>query len=676
MKLHLLRLAGVLVFQLASVSALAAPPPAESFARLPALDHVRMSPNGELLAWAVNSERGTDIQLHSLATGSVVRNMQVNAKDGLKLRHLRWADNETVLATLSVTETYNTSRADQKTYEFFRIIAIDTRGEPVRGLLARTGVNYFTSAGGILLLDTGVPRKVIVSSPNYMETAYEQETGTRLAGSRETSGVVFSLFEADTGTGSSTLLEGGTPFTVDWVVDGNARPVAYSEWNPKNSQYWIKIRRDEQWVKAFTSNDYSDLQMAAMGLDGQSIVAIGANGGAHQRAWQLPLEGGEIVAMSPEDKEVEHAIVDLFTGRVIGLQFGGLKPTIQWLDPQVERIQRIVHKAFAGKVTSILDVSRDYGRTLVGIEDGNSAPVYYLVDLRKGTADTVGEAYPELIGHEMGQRELLHYAARDGLSIPAYLTLPPGRPAEKLPLVVLPHGGPASRDEAGFDWWSQFLATRGYAVLQPQFRGSTGFGRELEAAGTRNWGKSMQDDLLDGIDELAKRGVVDPARVCVVGASYGGFSALAGVTLVPDRFACAVSVNGVTDLGDMYTYIRNRSGDESDALDEWERLVGTPFTEDALSVSPAKNAQHLRAPVLLIHGKQDTVVPYGQAEIMARAFRQNGKPYELVTLENEDHWLSTPSARLKVLQAIEKFLAAHLDAPGSRSTDVTTPGGA
>jgi len=665
MKLHWLRLAGVLAWQLVSVAAFAAPPPAESFARLPALDHVSMSPNGQLLAWAVNSERGTDIQLHSLATGSVVRNMQVNAKDGLKLRHLRWSDDETVLATLSVTETYNTSRADKKTYEFFRIIAIDTRGEPVRGLLARTGVNYFTSAGGILLLDTGVPRKVIVSSPNYMETAYEQETGTRLSGGRENSGVVFSLFEADTATGSSALLEGGTAFTVDWVVDSQARPVAYSEWNPNNSQYWIKVRRDGQWVKAFTSDDYADLQMAAMAMDGKSIVAVGANGGAHQRAWQIPLEGGDIVPISPEAKEVEHAIVDLFAGRVTGLQFGGLEPTIQWLDPQVERIQKMVSKAFAGKVTSILDVSRDYGRALIGIEDGDSPPVYYLVDLRKGTADTVGEAYPELAGQELGQRELLHYAARDGLSIPAYLTLPPGRPAEKLPLVVLPHGGPSARDEAGFDWWSQFLATRGYAVLQPQFRGSTGFGVALEAAGTRNWGKAMQEDLLDGIDELARRGVVDPARVCVVGASYGGFAALAGVTLAPDRFACAVSVNGVTDLGDMYTYIRNRSGDESDALAEWERLVGTPFTEDALKVSPAKNAQNLRAPVLLIHGKQDTVVPYGQAEIMARAFKQAGKPYELITLENEDHWLSTAGARLKVLQAIDKFLAAHLENRGS-----------
>lgn len=665
MKGSMLWAAVVLGMLTGHAAAWAAPPPPESFARLPALDHVSMSPNGQLLAWAVNSERGTDIQLHSLASASLVRNMQVNAKDGLKLRHLRWADNETVLATLSVTETYNTSRADQKTYEFFRIIAIDTRGEPVRGLLTRTGVNYFTSAGGILLLDTGVPRKVIVSSPNYMETAYEQETGTRLSGGRENSGVVFSLFEADTGTGGNTLLEGGTPFTIDWVVDGQARPVAYSEWNPKNSQYWIKVRRDGQWVKAFTSDDYADLQMAAMSMDGKSIVAVGANGGAHQRAWQIPLEGGEIVAISPESSEVEHAITDLFAARVIGLQFGGLEPTIQWLDPQVDRIQKVVNKAFAGKVTSILNVSRDYGRALIGIEDGDSPPVYYLVDLRKGTADTVGEAYPELTGQALGQRELLHYPARDGLSIPAYLTLPPGRPADKLPLVVLPHGGPSSRDEAGFDWWSQFLATRGYAVLQPQFRGSTGFGQALEAAGRRNWGKSMQDDLLDGIDELVKRGVVDPARVCVVGASYGGFAALAGVTLVPDRFACAVSVNGVTDLGDMYTYIRNRSGDESDALAAWEQLVGTPYTKDALSVSPAKNAQNLRAPVLLIHGKQDTVVPYGQAEIMARAFKQAGKPYELVTLENEDHWLSTSAARLIVLQAIEKFLAAHLDGSGT-----------
>ena len=198
---------------------------------------------------------------------------------------------------------------------------------------------------------------------------------------------------------------------------------------------------------------------------------------------------------------------------------------------------------------AIVDQSRDLSRALIGVENADSPRVYFLVDLGKGTADTVGESYPELEKVGLGKRESMTYAARDGLEIPAYLTLPPGREAKNLPLVVFPHGGPWSRDEAGFDWWAQFLTTRGYAVLQPQFRGSVGFGGDLRRAGTRAWGQAMQDDLLDGVDELVKRGIVDAKKVCIVGASYGGYAALAGVALTPDRFACAVSVNGVSISG-------------------------------------------------------------------------------------------------------------------------------
>ena len=183
------------------------------------------------------------------------------------------------------------------------------------------------------------------------------------------------------------------------------------------------------------------------------------------------------------------------------------------------------------------------------------APLYYLVDFRAQDRDR----RRDLSGARraaLGSIRITSFKARDGTQIPAYLTLPPGSEGKKLPLVVLPHGGPESRDWPQFDWWSQFLATRGYAVLQPQFRGSTGFGEAFRLAGRRQWGGLMQDDVTDGVQALISDGTADPGRVCIVGASYGGYAALAGATFTPQLYHCAASINGVSDLADMLQWVQ------------------------------------------------------------------------------------------------------------------------
>jgi dipeptidyl aminopeptidase/acylaminoacyl peptidase len=242
--------------------------------------------------------------------------------------------------------------------------------------------------------------------------------------------------------------------------------------------------------------------------------------------------------------------------------------------------------------------------------------------------------------------------------------LPPDREPKKLPLIVFPHGGPQSRDDAGFDWWVQFLATRGYAVLRPQFRGSTGFGAELRRAGKRQWGQAMQDDLSDGVTSLVERGTVDPTRVCIVGASYGGYAALAGAAFTPELFACAASINGIADLPGMLGYLRNRYGDDSNALGAWEDLVGHSFSDELWEHSPTRSAANIRVPILLIHATDDTIVPFSQSKGFAEVLAEHGKTHELISLKGEDHWLSSASSRLQVLQVLETFLAKHL--PASR----------
>lgn len=661
----LLRAAGALWLSLCATPGQAAPPPPESFARLPAIDLVRLSPNGQLLAWASHSDQGTVISLYSLATGKVLRRMEPDTAEGLKLRDLDWSDDETLLATLSVTRSGRADAYSRRTHEFFRTLAIDTRGDPVRTLLMEGGDRrYVTSASDVLLLHTGKPQTVIMSSFDYIGAADRQGNDSRISGGRKDSGIVHSLFEVDTRTGDGKRLEGGTPFTDAWFVDSQGRAVAYSEWRADTREYRVRVRDGGGWKALREPADWNDLRPAALSADGLALVAIGARGGARERAWRVPLDGGEITALSLEDADVQNVVVDRFTGTVAGLQLGGLEPTVQWLDPKLAGIQGSVSKAFPGRQVTIYDRAQDFSKVLVRVEAADNPPVYFLVDLSKGTADTIGEAYPELAGMSLGKRESMSYAARDGLEIPAYLTLPPGLAPERLPLVVFPHGGPWSRDDSGFDWWAQFLATRGYAVLQPQFRGSVGFGAELQRAGKRAWGQAMQDDLLDGIDALEKRGLVDSQRVCIVGASYGGYAALAGAARSPDRFACAASINGVSDLSSFFSYLRTRHGDESDALASWKSLVGIPYSENVGEISPISSAADIRAPVLLMHGTSDVVVPIAQSEGIARALERSGKTPEFIRLQGEDHWLSQASSRIAVLRALETFLARYLGEPG------------
>ena len=220
-------------------------------------------------------------------------------------------------------------------------------------------------------------------------------------------------------------------------------------------------------------------------------------------------------------------------------------------------------------------------------------PTYYVVDFQTHKAEMVGEEYPALASARLGELRVISYKARDGQEISAYLTLPPGIPPEHLPLVVLPHGGPEARDLPRFDWWARFLATRGYAVLQPQFRGSTGFGEAFRKAGYHQWGGLMQDDVSDGVMEMVSKRIADPQRVCIVGASYGGYAALAGAAFTPTLYKCAVSVNGVSDLPEMAAYIEHRHG--SGALGYWREHIGAPFDPSLLQRSPLHVAERITA---------------------------------------------------------------------------------
>ena len=245
-----------------------------------------------------------------------------------------------------------------------------------------------------------------------------------------------------------------------------------------------------------------------------------------------------------------------------------------------------------------------------------------------------------------------------------------------LPVIVMPHGGPAGQslpDDAE-SWWREAIASRGYAVFEPNFRGSTGYGRDFERAGWGQWGKLMQTDVSDGLAALAAQGIVDPKRACIVGWSYGGYAALAGATLQSGLYRCAVAGGAVSDLAGMLAYEYDHTGgSRSSAMRYWRASMALKGIDDpaAAAVSPARIANRLQAPLMLIHGHDDTVVPFSQAQEMVDAAHRAGKEVQLVVLPGEDHWLSTGATRTRMLDAMMGFLETN-NPPGPATSGGVT----
>ncbi len=354
-------------------------------------------------------------------------------------------------------------------------------------------------------------------------------------------------------------------------------------------------------------------------------------------------------------------LVKSASGRLLGVRYETDLPRVLWLDPTFAAIQHQLDQALPNAINTITSITTDEQMMLVISHSARNPGTYYLFDRAKGTLGKFVDARPWVKPEQMAEMLPLKLTSRDGLKLYGYLTVPLGRQMKNLPVVVLPHGGPWVRDSYGFDPEVQLLANRGYAVLQVNYRGSVGYGREFYERGFKQVGTKIQDDIEDATRWLVKQGIADSKRIAIMGSSFGGYSVLMGLIRSPDLFRCGICIAGVTDWERVVQYSTDMNPDVQAFQSS---MVGDPVADrDALrAVSPVYHADQIKSPLLIVHSHDDPTVPFEQTRELTAALDKAGRPYELVAKYNEPHGFFNYKNRIELYKRIDKFLAEHMPA--------------
>ncbi len=637
-----------LVAMFGFAGAAAAHAPLAAYGQLPGIDSVQVSPDGRRYAAIVGDSSSAQIQVRSLADGKLV---SVSAVEKAKARSLDWAGADHLLATVSTTQAGPEGIRWGKR-EWYQVQDLDLTTRSSRRLLDKVRDTLNIVTGAPLPISGGAGPAVVLPGLTFI---YGQGADTLYG--------VEALYRVDLARGTTVLAETGVLTTEDFVMDGAGLAVARADYDAARSKWTLNIRTGKDWKPVHVeSADIDHPELLGLGNDGTTVLVRSRDSGS-RGVHPVSLATGDWGAALP-GIDPDGLISDPRTRRLLATTTTDMAATrYSFVDPADQQSWNAIARAFPGEQVTLESWSDDRMVVVVHVAGPSNGDGYFLVDRRARQARPLGSRYPGLTLADIGERRVIHYKAADGLDIPAYLTLPPGRVPKRLPLIVLPHGGPIARDEPGFDWWSQALASRGYAVLQPQFRGSAGLGLALEEAAYGQFGRKMTTDLSDGVARLVADGIVDAGRVCIAGASYGGYAALAGVALQSGIYRCASALAGPSDLRLFLggTGMIRSSPKRSETQRFWLRLMGARTSSDTVldTISPARLADRIKVPVQLIHGKDDTVVPFEQSKVMERALRAAGGKVDLVTLEGEDHWLSRATTRIAMLTAMVAFLEAN-----------------
>ncbi|MEM9841920.1 MAG: S9 family peptidase [Pseudomonadota bacterium] len=620
-------------------------PPLEAYGALPFVSDAELSPDGTKIALISNVEDGARFFVFDLAAGGITQNFHLGE---LKARNVEFYDNDHVI--VRVSETIRTA-GFRGEYEYDAAFSVQLATNDISQLMVRTKDLFPAQSGlGRIVGRADKPGEVLM--PAYFQRYSEPS---------------LSLFRSKLDSSRGRLILRGTPDTRDWFIGEDGEVLARTRYDNGKDLFRIERRAGNGWEEIYREEREIPFSIYGVMPDESGLIFIRSStlGEGFDALLKIGFDG-EISdpILPPKDREIEAIFTDN-NRKIVGVRYAGVEPDYAFLDADLEASFEAVSDALRDATIYLDSWSDDRQKVLYEVFEPTLGQVLLLHTQATNEISALTSIRPDIPNTAVGTMLEIKYQARDGLSIQAILTLPPGYDRDSdppLPAIVMPHGGPAAYDRFDFDWMAQYFTNRGYAVLQPNFRGSTGFGLAFERAGNGEWGGKMQDDITDGVKALASSNYIDPNRVCIAGASYGGYAALVGAVFTPELYKCVVAIAPVADLNRMLRDERRQSGKDHWVISYWENVMsdGDARRKKLDLISPVKFAENVQAPVLLLHGDDDTVVPFSQSKAMERALKRADKSVELVRLKGEDHWLSVADTRLQTLRAMDRFISEHL----------------
>jgi dipeptidyl aminopeptidase/acylaminoacyl peptidase len=682
------RLLPVAATILCTTSALAAAPqPIERFARRPQIYGVTISADGRYVAFISGSEDDTVLMTFDRTTAGEFKRVTASEPNKFDIGWCRWANDKRLLCGL-----YGNIRGKKYAEApFRRLFAVDADGSALKVLEGpRNDANLF--------VQTTSMRNFNMNQGAHIERATADETGRGVAGymsagaansfvrafnpSRQDELIDITPDERDTVliqvdddhdlyptlfnlniyTGARNVRTPENLHMQRYVSDGHGNP-RIAEGTSKNleTNYYARLEGEDEWralgaVKADGAG--IELRPIAMTTAANVAYAVGMHEG-RDALWTI-----DLTDKRPPQLLFQHPLVDvgepiLQTDQsLIGVHYDVERPYAWYADATMRALIDKLDAEHPGR-HEIVDMSADKKMLVVRSSSDTDEGTYVLYNVAENRFQKLGTGYPELPQNSLGKMTNILYKAADGTEIPGYLTVPSDGPGKNLPLIVMPHDGPQARDTWKFSYLRTFLANRGYAVLQMNYRGSAGFGEKWRLEANQDWAGLTYSDIQDATRWAVAEGIADPKRICIMGSGFGGYEALLSAARNSDTYRCAVSIAGIADLEMQSSFLASTGNTEA------RKEIGSDRAKLERD-SPLRNAQKINIPVLFVHGTKDWQVQMDHSVEMSDKLDEFNKPNTTVFIKGANHDFERKSERVALLKAVEGFLAQNLGASAAR----------
>jgi dipeptidyl aminopeptidase/acylaminoacyl peptidase len=678
-------LAAALLCAAATVTAAPAPQAIENFARRPQMYSVKISPDGRYIAFLSGAEDDTVLMTFDRTQpGSSFKRVAASQPNKFDIGWCNWANNKRLLCGV-YGNVRGKKYAESPSTSMIAVNADGTGLESLQAppdyanpLNAKTSMRNFNMNYGAAVEKSNISSYAFqgfgdglgsaVAEKYFSLSDAERSEGiidytpddpsTVLIQSDDDADGYRSIFELNIDTGKRAQRFSESPPIQNFITDGRGNPrIGWGTSDGLHTLYYARLEGDREWRKLVTTSSFSQnnrLRPIAVAPGANAAYAVGAHQG-REALWVIDLaDKGEPQLL------FQHPLVDVgdtllqSDRRIIGVRYDVERPYVWYADPKQREFIDRMESQFAGRAHEVIDTSEDKKIWLVQATSDVDAGTYFIYDVANDKLQRLGVSYPELDQKALGTMTYITYKATDGTEIPGYLTVPSGAEKKKLPLIVMPHDGPIARDSWKFSYLRTFLANRGFAVLQMNYRGSAGFGAKWRFDAHQDWGGLTYSDIHDATKWAIAEGIADPQRVCIMGTGFGGYAALLGAVRNADVYRCAISLGGIVDE-DMQVDHGIVLGDK-----EMRRAQVGNDKEKLKRSSPLQQADKIRIPVLLVHGTKDWQVQMDHSKALEDSLSHAQSIHKAVYIKNAGHDFERKSERVTVLREVEAFLQKNM----------------